>query len=154
MKWPLFLQNRRGWQQLICCFVNGRGNSTNGFPESSAEKLIWSLGKNWPGLWGINLIEFSQCNHSYKALWFPRCDPLSLIHVKFILLLCFWCIQGKEWTECTVIGLSERCGYGSHHKPWHSPNYLLRWKILGVYPYSFFSHSPHFCHILLYPPYW
>lgn len=48
MEWPLFLQNTKGWQQLICCFVNGRGNSTNGFPESSTETLTWSLGNQSP----------------------------------------------------------------------------------------------------------
>lgn len=29
---PLFLQNAKSWQQLICCLVRGRGSSTNGFP--------------------------------------------------------------------------------------------------------------------------
>lgn len=33
------------------------------------------LQKDWPGLWGINLIEFCQCNHWYKAFWFPRLWP-------------------------------------------------------------------------------
>lgn len=95
-----FMQRVGNSSFLFCFFVNGRCNSTNWFPESSAERVTCSL--------GINLIESVSVIRGS-----PRYDPLLLTHVTFVLPLCFWCSQGKKWVEGTVISLSERCGCGS-----------------------------------------
>lgn len=81
-------------------FVNGRRNSTNWFPESSAERLACSL--------GIHLLEHSHCHQRVSQRW-P--SPPHTRHIYFASLFLTQSRQrmGRGHRDKLV----EKCGCGS-----------------------------------------